>query len=75
MAESVTAGNIQAVFSLAADAMRFFQGGITTYNLGQKTKHLGIDPIHMAACNCVSENIKLCPTMSIVFMNDWNDME
>jgi nicotinamide-nucleotide amidase len=55
VAESVTAGNIQAALSLAKDASLFFQGGITVYNLGQKCRHLGIEPIHAASCNCVSE--------------------
>ena len=55
VAESVTAGNIQAALSLAKDASMFFQGGITVYNLGQKCRHLDIEPIHAATCNCVSE--------------------
>ena len=55
VAESVTAGTIQAAFSLAKDASIFFQGGITVYNLGQKCRHLDIEPIHAASCNCVSE--------------------
>jgi len=54
-AESVTAGHIQAALSLADNARQFFQGGITVYNLGQKTRHLGIEPIHALTCNGVSE--------------------
>jgi nicotinamide-nucleotide amidase len=54
VAESVTAGLLQVSISTAMDAMKFFQGGITTYNIGQKTRHLGIDPIQALACNCVS---------------------
>ena len=57
VAESVTAGNIQAALARAKDASKFFQGGITTYNLGHKTRHLGIDPVHALECNCVSEII------------------
>ena len=57
VAESVTAGNIQAALSLAKNASMFFQGGITTYNLGHKCRHLNIDPIHALQCNCVSEII------------------
>jgi nicotinamide-nucleotide amidase len=56
-AESVTSGHLQADFSLAANATEFFQGGITTYNLDQKCKHLNIDPIHAEASNCISEKI------------------
>ena len=54
VAESVTAGNIQAAISLAPDASLFFQGAITTYNLGNKCRHLHINPIHALECNCVS---------------------
>lgn len=57
VAESVTAGQLQTSLSLADGAMDFFQGGITAYNLGQKSKHLGIDPIHALCTDCVSENI------------------
>jgi nicotinamide-nucleotide amidase len=55
VAESVTAGHLQAALSVADGATDFFQGGITTYNLGQKSRHLGIDPIHGLKCNCVSD--------------------
>jgi PncC family amidohydrolase len=54
VAESVTSGHMQAAFSLADGASDFFQGGITTYNLGQKSRHLRIEPIRAMACNCVS---------------------
>jgi PncC family amidohydrolase len=56
-AESVTAGNIQAVISTAKDASCFFQGGIVAYNLGQKCRMLDIDPILADGCNCVSPAI------------------
>lgn len=55
IAESVTSGHLQAAFSLADNAAFFYQGGITTYNLGQKTRHLHVEPIHAELCNCVSE--------------------
>lgn len=54
VAESVTAGMLQVAFSSADMASDFFQGGITTYNLGQKARHLHLDPIHGQQCNCVS---------------------
>lgn len=56
-AESVTSGNLQVFLSHAKDASKFFQGGITTYNIGQKYKHLGVEPIHAAECDCVSEKV------------------
>lgn len=57
VAESVTSGLLMASFSLAKMATDFFQGGITAYNLGQKTRHLKIDPIHGNKINCVSERV------------------
>ena len=55
--ESVTSGNMQTLFSLAANATSFFQGGITAYNIGQKCRHLLIEPTHAIECNCVSKKI------------------
>lgn len=57
VSESVTAGLIQSRFSLAKNAMLFFHGGITTYNLGQKARLLRIDPILAERTNCVSDVI------------------
>jgi PncC family amidohydrolase len=57
VAESVTAGFVQAALSSATDAIQFFQGGITTYNIGQKSRHLHIDPVHALSCNCVSQQV------------------
>ncbi|MFS8617157.1 MAG: nicotinamide-nucleotide amidohydrolase family protein [Solitalea sp.] len=57
VAESVTSGYLQAAFSSAKDATRFFQGGITAYNNGQKARHLLVEPIHAEACDCVSEKV------------------
>jgi nicotinamide-nucleotide amidase len=54
VAESVTAGHIQAALSAATDASFFFQGGITAYNAGQKTRHLRVEPIHALKDDCVS---------------------
>lgn len=57
VAESVTAGALQNAFALAENATMFFQGGITVYNLGQKCRHLNVDPIHALSCNCVSQRV------------------
>lgn len=54
VAESVTAGHLQAALSQATSAAQFFQGGITAYNLGQKARHLHVEPIEAEACNSVS---------------------
>lgn len=57
VAESVTSGHLQAAFSLVPDASRFFQGGITAYNVGQKCRHLLVEPTHALECNAVSEKV------------------
>lgn len=57
VAESVTAGNLQAAFSLAKNATGFFHGGLTLYNTGQKARHLFVDPIVAERTNCVSDDI------------------
>src|SRR5215203_1295610 len=57
VAESVSSGYLQLAFSRGKDAEKFYQGGITTYNLGQKAKHLCVEPIHALDCNSVSEKV------------------
>jgi nicotinamide-nucleotide amidase len=57
VAESVTSGLLQAAFSNAEDASSFFQGGITAYNVGQKCRHLLVEPLHALQCDSVSENV------------------
>jgi nicotinamide-nucleotide amidase len=73
VAESVTAGFLQAAIASAPEAIYFFQGGITAYNLGQKTRHLDVDPIHATECNCVSE--KMAEDMALsscdLFLSHW----
>ena len=48
----------------------FFQGGVTAYNLGQKVKHLDIDPIAAERCNCVGERI--ARDMAVNVSKDFN---
>lgn len=73
VAESVTAGHLQVAFSMAENALEFFQGGITTYNLAQKSKHLHVDPIHALSCNSVSEEVaaEMAKHVRLLFMSDW----
>lgn len=73
VAESVTAGHLQAAFSLATNAMQFFQGGITTYTIEQKVKHLGIDPIPALTCNCVSADVasQMAVGVHTLFSTTW----
>ena len=73
VAESVTSGMLQLAFSTADNAIYFYQGGITTYNLGQKTRHLNIDPIYAKDCNCVSEKTvsEMALNVCKLFSSDW----
>lgn len=73
VAESVTAGLLMSRLSLAKDATQFFQGGITAYNLGQKAKHLSVDPILADKANCVSADISLqmARDVALKFNSHW----
>src|SRR4051794_20552902 len=73
VAESVTAGLLQLSLSSAENALDFFQGGITAYNLGQKARHLHIDPIYALSCNCVSDRIADMLALNVcdLFSSDW----
>ena len=73
VAESVTAGLLQSALSSADGALEYFQGGMTTYNLGQKARHLLVEPIHAESCNCVSEKVaqQMATHVTRVFQSDW----
>lgn len=73
IAESVTSGLIQNVFSNIFNASQFFEGGITAYNLQQKCTHLFIDPVHAVTCNCVSERVaeEMAVGISKSFKTNW----
>jgi nicotinamide-nucleotide amidase len=73
VAESVTAGNLQAELSLAKEAIEFFHGGLTLYNIGQKARHLLVDPIVAERTNCVSDRIaqSMAVGACIFFSSDW----
>ena len=74
VAESVTSGHLQAALSLPSDATKFFQGGITTYNLGQKSRHLHVNPILAANCNSVSAKVadEMALGALLLFSSDWS---
>ena len=57
VAESLTAGNVQARIGALSGASAFFRGGLTAYTLEQKVRQLGVDRTEAVACNCVSESI------------------
>lgn len=73
VAESVTSGLLQSAFAMAEQASDFYQGGITAYNLGQKCRHLLIEPIHALSCNCVSEKVAKEMAMNVcnLFNSNW----
>jgi PncC family amidohydrolase len=73
VAESVTAGLLQFALSSADDAIHFYQGGITAYNLGQKARQLHIEPIHATACNCVDDQVagEMATQVVRMFSSHW----
>ena len=73
MAESVTGGHLQALFSVATDASKFFQGGITVYNIGQKCRHLNVEPVHAQNNNCVTQKVACQMALEVnkLFLSDY----
>jgi nicotinamide-nucleotide amidase len=73
VAESVTSGYLQAAFSSAKEASKFFQGGITVYNAGQKCRHLNIEPIAAMQNDCVDEQVacQMAIEVNDLFISDY----
>jgi len=73
VAESVTSGLLQFALSCTPEAARFFQGGITAYNIAQKFKHLGVEPLHALSVNCVSPKVAREMALQVcqVYSSDW----
>src|SRR6478736_19122 len=71
--ESVTSGLLQFAFSSIPDASKFYQGGITAYNIGQKYAHLKVEPIHALSVNCVSQSVatEMAINASKLFRSHW----
>ena len=57
VAESLTSGNIQSILTSVSGSSKFFVGGVTTYNIDQKVKLLGVRRHEAEKCDCVSSNI------------------
>ena len=55
VAESLTAGLLQAAVASVSGASAYFAGGLTAYTLEQKVRQLGVDREHAASVGCVSE--------------------
>ena len=73
VAESVTAGHIQVALSQGANAMLYFQGGMTVYNIVQKSQQLFVNISEAVACNCVSEKLsaEMAENCCKKFQSDW----
>lgn len=56
-AESITAGRISSLISMAPGASRYLVGGDVVYNIDQKVWKLGVDRALADSCNCVSESV------------------
>lgn len=57
VAESMTAGRLQAAIAAESGASEFFLGGITAYTLEQKVRHLGVNRAEAAPVDCVSAEV------------------
>ena len=57
VAESLTAGHLQARVAAVSGASGYFLGGITAYTLEQKVKHLGVDRALAEETKCVSAEV------------------
>lgn len=57
VAESLTAGHLQAQIASVPGASNFFLGGVTAYSLEQKVKLLGVNRAHARGVDCVSQRV------------------
>ncbi|MFZ5497104.1 MAG: CinA family protein [Verrucomicrobiota bacterium] len=57
VAESLTAGHLQAQIASVSGASEFFLGGVTAYSLDQKVRLLGVDRAHARRVGCVSQRV------------------
>lgn len=57
VAESLTAGHVQARISSVSGSSEYFLGGVTAYALEQKVKLLGVNRAHAKTVECVSQRV------------------
>jgi nicotinamide-nucleotide amidase len=57
VAESLTAGNVQARVASVSGSSEYFLGGVTAYSLEQKVKLLGVDRAVAKKVKCVSAEV------------------
>jgi nicotinamide-nucleotide amidase len=57
VAESLTAGRVQARIASVSGSSEYFLGGVTAYTLAQKVKLLGVNRTHARSVDCVSQRV------------------
>lgn len=57
VAESLTAGHVQARVASVSGSSEYFLGGVTAYTIEQKVKLLGVDRAAAKKVNCVSAGV------------------
>ncbi len=57
VAESLTAGHVQARVASVSGSSEYFLGGVTAYTIDQKVKLLGVDRAAANKVNCVSAGV------------------
>ncbi|MFC4870497.1 CinA family protein [Negadavirga shengliensis] len=70
VAESVSSGHLQSLFSQESEAGLFYEGGITTYSCTQKKLQLLINPELCNPCNGVSKDISQTMAKNIAKLFD-----
>jgi nicotinamide-nucleotide amidase len=73
VAESVTGGLLQYALSGVVNAAKFYEGGLTVYNISHKCRLLGVEPHHAMAVNCVSGDVAGTMALNVakLFDSDW----
>ncbi len=57
VAESLTAGNVQAQIAGVSGASGYFLGGVTAYSIDEKVRLLGVNRASAKKVNCVSARV------------------
>lgn len=57
VAESLTAGNVQAQIASVSGASGYFLGGVTAYSIEEKVRLLGVNRAAAKRVNCVSARV------------------
>lgn len=57
VAESLTAGHLQARVASVSGASNYFLGGLTAYSLEEKVRLLGVDRVLAEATDCVAREV------------------